>query len=221
MTGRSSVKQQECGESFTAEKYILDELSEEERDAFEAHFFECADCAEAVRDLSELREGMRAGLCKAPEAASARSPAPSWMESLRAWWLRPQALAAGALALVCITAVTSYQNVQLKHQLRPQVVPSLLLQPATRGELPALQLNQSAPFVLLETDLPGASGNLVWQLHTSEGSAVLTGMGAAPQPGLSFKVLLPVSDLREGEYGLTVRSDAGREWQFRFRTGPR
>ena len=50
---------QDCIESLTAEGYILGELSAVERDHFEEHYFECPECAEAVRRLLQLRDGAR------------------------------------------------------------------------------------------------------------------------------------------------------------------
>src|SRR5215203_870808 len=105
MTGRVVVTDQECDQSMTAEKYILGELSAAERDRFEDHYFECPECAEAIRGLSQLREGTRTGLCRPPESPSAAAGLGStWLRLLRDSSLRPQAaVALAALALAAIT----------------------------------------------------------------------------------------------------------------------
>jgi len=40
------------------ESYLKDRLSESERDAFEAHYFDCATCLEQLETASDFREGM-------------------------------------------------------------------------------------------------------------------------------------------------------------------
>ncbi len=45
-----------------AERYLLDELSPQEAAEFEAHFFECALCAEEVREGSRLHANLKAVL---------------------------------------------------------------------------------------------------------------------------------------------------------------
>ena len=77
----------------------------------------------------------------------------------------------------------------------------------------------AGPFVLLEADLPGASGELTWTVRGSDGGSAATGSAAAPEAGLLLKILLPRTCLPAGESTLTVRSDAGTEWVFRFRAG--
>jgi hypothetical protein len=226
MTGGTGVKNQECIESMTAEKYLLGELSAVERDQFEDHFFECPECAEAVRDLSNLREGARAEFRQAQAAAPAAAPAAvqspaGWLQRLRAWFLCPQS--AVAFAGLALAAVTGVQNLQMRALLQPQILRSVALQPATRGNIQGLSSAADGAFVLLEADLPGAGGNVTWSVRTAQGETAMNGAGQAPDPGLSFKILVPAARLDPGEYTLAVRSDTCRvphdcNWHFRFRS---
>jgi hypothetical protein len=222
------MKHEDCVKSLMAEKYILGELSEGECGQFEQHFFECLECAGAVRTLLQLQDGTKAALSS--ERAYARSrqsaeaklvPSSSLSKPNKwfAWWVRPQAAFAGALAATVIAVVTSYQNVQLRDQLHPQAIHSVLLQPATRGEIPALSSSNVGTFVLLEADLPAASGTLTWSLQANDGRIAAEGTGPAPEAGLSFKVLVPGARLGATEYKLVVRSEVGKEWVFPFRKG--
>lgn len=43
-------------ENHTAERYLLQELDEKERDAYEEHFFSCSVCAEEIKTASEFLE---------------------------------------------------------------------------------------------------------------------------------------------------------------------
>ena len=57
------------------EGYLVGRLGEEERDAFEQHYFECARCFDELRTLQAIREELRA----APEfVAKARPPLLRW-----------------------------------------------------------------------------------------------------------------------------------------------
>ena len=218
MIGEATMKHEDCIESLAAEKYILGELPELEREQFEEHYFSCPECAESVRCLSELRGGVQLGLGYPAEMAQAGKQAGRWLPKLWPWWLRPQAAMAGALAAIAVAAITGYQNLQMRGLLRAQAVQSVALQPATRGDVPTIRANPLGAFILVEADLPGASGNLTWSLRADGAERVLDGKATAPEPGLSFKLLLPAAVLEAPEYTLAVRSDAGKEWLFRFRT---
>src|SRR5579859_1674339 len=90
------------------ESYLLDELDPEVRDEFEAHFFDCADCAVDIRAGAQFVAHTKLVLSEPPETTLARVPAAGDGAS-RGWlaWLRP-AFAAPALAL--LLAVIGYQN---------------------------------------------------------------------------------------------------------------
>jgi hypothetical protein len=217
MSGKAMLTHQDCVEWLTAEAYILGELSDAEGADFEEHYFMCRDCAEAVRCLMQLREAARESHREA-EASEFRESfslrLPSWVS----WWLRPQTAAACALALGAFVVMARYQRFQLQDELRPQSVGSILLRPETRGEISKLRLQAAGRFALLEADLPGASGMMSWSIRTPDGRVRMDGVGSAPDPGLSFKLLVPVVHLESGEYTLLIRSDARREWTFRFKT---
>jgi putative zinc finger protein len=218
MDGRTAVTHEEFAASFTPEKYMLGELSDAERDRFEEHYFECAECAEAIRSLSQFRAGAKLIEQEQPAREDSKNNTVSWWQG---WWRRPQLGVAGALAAVAFAAVLGYQNAQLRTQLQPQTVESLVLRPTTRGEAQTLPSRQVGPFVLLEADLPSASGRLTWNVRSENGKAVLEGAGPAPQPGSSWKLLVPAAQIPDGHHMLTVRSNSGDEWLFRFQTGPR
>jgi hypothetical protein len=128
---------------------------------------------------------------------------------------------ASAVAALAVAGVTGYQNLQMRALLHAQSIVSVALQPATRGELPLVRSHPAGSFVLLEADVPRASGRLTWSLRPKDTGDILEGTATAPEPGLSFKLLVPSADLRAPEYTLLVRSDAGTEWQFRFRNAAR
>jgi len=81
----------------TAERYFLGELSDDEAEAFEAHYFECARCAEyVVEEMAMMESGREVAnaLRQAPPASNVVR-----LEPRRRWQWLPSA-AAAMLALV-------------------------------------------------------------------------------------------------------------------------
>src|SRR5579862_9461649 len=71
-----------------AERYVARELSADEQDAFEEHFFDCPECAESVRFELTFRANMREVLGEAPPGAQGDvQPAPALLQpAARAKW---------------------------------------------------------------------------------------------------------------------------------------
>ncbi len=107
-----------------AEKYVLGELPANLRDAFEAHYFECAECALEVRTAAafvdaarDVFRGEARNVILAPvtpqEAQLARGRTPSPAREKSGWfglgWLKP-AVAAPVFAAALLLLV-AYQNV--------------------------------------------------------------------------------------------------------------
>jgi hypothetical protein len=105
------MKHEEAITSLAVERYLLGEMGDDERSAFEAHYLNCAECLEAVAFADEFMEQARpvarhlqareaTNMAPAQEAgfisrllAGLKSPAPAW-----------------ALVLV-LAAITTYQTV--------------------------------------------------------------------------------------------------------------
>lgn len=93
----------EAIENQTAERYALDELTPEERDRFEEHYFDCPVCAQAVRDGVTIAAGIRANgaaTVAPPVAHAPRFP----------WW--------AVAAAIAFIAIAGYQNLVTIPRLR-------------------------------------------------------------------------------------------------------
>src|SRR5436853_7819226 len=79
---------------MAAEKYVLNELGNGERDQFEEHYFSCTDCAQDVRDLAGLAEGARVLLTTRlmieQTGIDPGQRASWWLDVWRLPWLRLQ-----------------------------------------------------------------------------------------------------------------------------------
>ena len=90
--------------TLATERYLLDEMSEIERFAFEEHFFDCFECADDVRTGSMMRRAVRAGLL--PDAPREQNVVP--LQSRRRRW-NPAVVAPWAAAAMLALAV-GYQS---------------------------------------------------------------------------------------------------------------
>jgi Putative zinc-finger len=143
-----AVKSQAC------EKYLLGELSPDLRDAYEEHYFSCAECATQLRMAAELVGAGQQIFAQTPAvAAGARiiQGSGGWLR-----WLRP-AIAIPVLATLLL--VVGYQNLvmipQLKESRAPRVLPMFsLISANTRGEtVPAFTTQPNQPLGLY-VDVP-------------------------------------------------------------------
>jgi hypothetical protein len=211
---------QQAVDKHSAERYLLDEMPELERFAFEEHFFSCEICAEDVRTGATMREGVKAGLLpeptsrpqdlEAPGPRDLKTPGPQDPRTSRPRDLRtflPWAVAA-MLALA-----VGYQSMWVVPGLRSQVIgPSVLspvtLRGASRGAEPTLS-RPSDGALSLAVDLAGvaAGARLTYDLRAADGASVATGTAAAPPAGTPLLLLIPASALEStGTYVLSIGS---------------
>lgn len=178
----------EATKTFASERYILGEMSEPERDAFEEHFFSCIDCAEDVRSGAHMRDGVRAGLL--PRAAvEERVPR-------RAGWripvLMPWAMAATLAGIVAYQSL--WQMPELRRQVAPQALEPISLRPATRGATPVINLRFGRPVSLsIEVNAPDGVRELSYAVRDTQGATVAIGRAPMPSSGTPLLLLLPGS----------------------------
>lgn len=99
-------------ENHTAERYLMGELNEAERDAYEEHFFCCAACADEIKSANEFMESARQVVHDELKSeiyshVAHRSIWGSWLN----WRSMLQPIPAMAcVLLVAVTGFTGYQN---------------------------------------------------------------------------------------------------------------
>ena len=102
-------------QNLAAESYLLDEMTPGEREAFEAHYFECPSCAEDVREalqfLTDAGEVLRSEPVRLAAHIQSRPPKAAPKAKWFAW-LQPQFAgpAMALLAAVCIVALSQLQS---------------------------------------------------------------------------------------------------------------
>lgn len=109
-------------QSQACEKYLLGELAPAERDAYEAHYFSCPECAMQLRAAADFLAASREIFAAAPDLR----PSPDPIRNGFGWmtWFKP-AYAIPAFAILLL--VIGYQNFvtipDYRRAVDPQVLP--------------------------------------------------------------------------------------------------
>jgi hypothetical protein len=212
------------------EKYLLNELPQDERDQFEEHFFDCQECALDLRTgaafLSQAKKEFARGA--GAHAILETKRRRNWLDFL----LRP-ALAVPAFAALLL--VVGYQNAvtfprltrDAASQGMPQVLPALSLVGAdSRGGETASLRAAGQPFLLL-FDIPGdVSGNAGFanytcSLYSPSGSLIWKTTVSKEQAKDTVSLRVPPAHADDGTYSLLVQGNAAGNTQdlarYRFR----
>ena len=199
-----------------AERYILEELSPDERDDFEEHYFMCVECADEVRSVFALADNAKSVFAGQAQAATPRPVA--LHERPSNWWLRLRPAVAAPAAAALLLGVTLYQSVwvipRLERDLanvnQAQTIPSVVARPATRGEDPVVEISEHDRFVQLILDLNVTIPDSFYTLEVYDEAGSLRFSVPAPAPSRgSLHLLLPVTGLKPGPYMIRVRPKSG------------
>jgi hypothetical protein len=204
------MEHSEASATSAAERYLLDEMPPDERQAFEEHFFDCAECAADVRDEAMIVAAVRSGRQAADNVVA--MPRPS-----RAGWLAAAAAVAGMSWL-------GYVNLALHSQLaaamRPRVLHSYSLMTAgTRGAEPIVIEHAGEPSELVfdvQSTPPFPRYRL--ELRDASGRAFAPPVDVEGQQTVSFYV--PAGLLKPGNYTLVTDGIAGSRKQPGVMTVP-
>lgn len=206
----------EAVQQMTAERYLLDELTPEAREAFEEHAFDCPECAFDLRAGTAFVNEAKIQL---PELATS-SPLPKSLAAAtpvakkRNWfsWLQP-AFAVPAFAV--LLGIIGFQNLATIPGLRsaatePRLVPWASVHSGTRGAAPAPVLADRKQGAVLLIDLPQNSAytSYVFDLYDPQSKRSWTQTVAAPSESNgvepTFSLLVPGAGLQQGSYTLAI-----------------
>ena len=197
-------------QTMAVEKYLLDEFSPEDKDAFEDHFFSCDECAREIKLGAAFMNHAKESLKRVPAIAPAVIP-PKPVKKQWLSWLSP-AFAVPAMALML--GVVAFQNlIQLPamHQElvalnAPAVLPNKDLKSgSSRGEENNVVTAKSGAVFQLTIDIPDTSDVAhSAELQDGAGKTLWTlPIGAeAPKDALALKM---PGDLPAGNYLLVVK----------------
>lgn len=202
--------------SLAVERYLLGEMSEAERDLFEAHFFECQECAEDVKAGALMREGAEAGFLSKPQLAPVAAFTPARQRTVMAaappaapqLWYRSAVVPWAVAAMLALVA--GYQSLRTPSGLpgQPSALEALntvTLRPVSRGAIPSVAVSSSQVALALDVDAGGTT-EVVYELRDASAALVGSGRAATPVAGSPLLVVIQSFALKpQQQYILRVR----------------
>jgi len=207
------MNHQQALEEHATERYLLGEMTAEERRAFEEHYLECAECLEAVTFGADF---MEAGRQVALEEKSMRvSPAvPTWRERLLA--VVPAGLrlvpALACVLLLCLIGI-GYQGLTIHRQqqkiaslqdLRPEY--RFVLTGESRGKAKIVKVRHNTQLSVKVEFTPGEEFTPYRADLLSGDNKISYSMPLSVAPtddSVSFSI--PAAGLDAGSYSLVIR----------------
>jgi xanthosine utilization system XapX-like protein len=196
------------------ERYQLGELNEMEIEEFEAHFFDCAHCADELRAAAIFEENAKAVfLEESRRTAGAALPRTKYEQARPSWWAsfwRNPWSAVPALAAVAMLGVVVYQQRIIKQALAPQAMASYVLPALSRGDDRVLEVPKGNTFYALYMDQtwPGSYSEYLVSVQDEKGTTVLSVRIPAPPAGKEIQILMSRNQLPSGRYTVVVRHPA-------------
>jgi len=201
---------------MAVERYLLDELTPEEKDAFEKHLFDCSECALDLRTGAAFVTEARSQLAEmdrqpasppAGQVVGTHRSKKGWLFLLRPAFVAP--------AFAAMLAVIAWQNLSTIPSLRtaatePTLLPFNQIHAGTRGSShTAIQANRVAGFALaMELPQSSAYSSYSFALNDPGGKQVWSGNLAVSNPAAGeenvVSLVVPGKALTQGSYSLSI-----------------
>lgn len=202
-------------ENHVAEGYLLDELDETERDAYEDHYFGCTTCAEEVEIVSEFIDTAKQVIREESRPKPvAISTSPNWFRRITAPIMHPLP-AAAFLFLAMMSGVAAYQYQvtipRLQAAASPQIVESMSPLKHARGDISKLRFSKGKSFSI-PFDIPeaGFSSYQVSILATPTNAVKVPPKDiSAEDAKKALEILVPAGTLDSGHYLLLIEGING------------
>ena len=185
----------------SVEKYTLNEMSAEERTAFEEHMFDCPICSEQVRQNFTLVENLKEVLREEPAARYAAAPSGYWA------WLRPSSLVP-TFAAVALACVLVYQNIGGGNQEFARVLPlaSVVTSVERDASAPVQLVDPKSPTFIVTFGVDRLAEGFECEFINKAGKTVASvSHGAESVASFNLPVELPTKNFPPGEYRMSLR----------------
>lgn len=203
-------------ENHVAEGYLLDELDETERDAYEDHYFGCTTCADEVEIVSEFIDTAKQVIREESRPKPvAISTSPNWFRRITAPIMHPLP-AAAFLFLAMMSGIAAYQYQvtipRLQAAASPQILKSMSPLMHAHGAISVLKFSKgksfSIPFDITST---GFSSYQVSILATPSNAAKVPpkDISAEDAKENTLEFFVPAGTLDAGHYLLLIEGING------------
>lgn len=195
-----------------AEKYLLDELTEEQRSQYEEHVFDCRECAEDVTSgavfVANAKKVLSEPKAERVKVPGDERPRPGWRAL---FWPVPAGAAAGIALL--FGGPAAYLALHELPRLRGELAQAEAIQAApqyfitvSRSELPVVTASKTTRMVALTLSRGSEwSHPYYWcELVGPAGNVLFSADLKAPARGSELELLLPVTGLEPGSHSLAL-----------------
>jgi hypothetical protein len=187
--------------NMIAERYLLGELTEAERTAYEEHLFSCQACFE------QIKAGTEFVTCLAQTGVEEliSTTQPRWFQvALRA--LQPGPALAFALMFFGVTIFSGYQAIVIHKMNAPQVVSVFTIPPEARGEDRVVTASRQGSFEL-RVVFPPNPGLTAYTLQiVSESGEKKTAIPIAEPLTSELQARFAAAQFQNGKYTLLVQA---------------
>ncbi|MBV9156614.1 MAG: zf-HC2 domain-containing protein [Acidobacteriaceae bacterium] len=197
-------------QKHAVDRYILNELTLEERREFEEHLFDCPACADEVRRDAIFVDNARQVMLEEKLAASRSQPQTKEFGAFHNWlaWFRPAAVMP-TFAALAFAAILGYQTfVYIPGLQQPQVLSTKVIAPVARDRGPVIGVDRRfSRFNLnFEVDSPQAYASYQCEFQNESARTILT-LDSGPRQVASFTLefLLPTKRFPPGRYSMILR----------------
>lgn len=190
----------EAVETLAPERYLMNEMTVEDREAFEDHYFGCAECAADLRAGSAVIAGVRS-------QKAARQP------KRLLFWL-PSAVAAGLAVFVGYRAtIGGSQPIVIRQHVPLTLSTSTFRNSAAEVEIQ--KVNGALPFAL-KFDIEPVKGAAGFDLEIVDGhgTVVHSDHVSATDAQNSVEIVVPGGKLRPGRYTVNVKPQPSGQRSF-------
>jgi Putative zinc-finger len=203
----------------TAERYVLGEMSDQEREEYEEHYFDCPECADEVRAAAIFRENAEAIRRDEPERVAEkdtrRGPKedPKHTRFWQLFWPLPQGALAAAAVMAVALSVTGYRSLVVLPRLQAEMRGGEGIESApwyplsvTRGDAPVVtvQPGQRRLGLTLSPSSGRTHSHYRCEVQDAQGRTLVSGVVAGPAEGQELQLLIPTASLRPGNHVLVV-----------------
>lgn len=191
------------------ESYLLGVLTQQECEAFEEHYFTCAECAEDIKAAATLIANAKEVLKEEPSLSTATDRTPGSFGGF-SWW-RP---AYSFAAVAAVLAILIYQNVvtipRLKNRISVGSAAYSFIGQGSRGDSPPISIPYQGRDFLFYADITPNSDFVSYTctIQSESGAPVSPGVTVtAEQAKDSISLLVPGSLLQPGKYVLVIQGN--------------
>lgn len=200
--------------TMAAERYLLNQLPPDDRDAFEAHFFSCDECANDLRASAAFLQEAKIQLPEFNTTAPVYQQPPILVESHpRLPWWRPAVIIPAFIALLAILGYQSLVTVKAMnpHATQPRFLPRVALQSGNISDAPIHVAAKEGRGVVLLISLPQSAKsyaaytiNVQYPGNAPTWTRTLASSSASADLGQPLSLLIPAAGLEQGPYRLAV-----------------